>query len=297
MYAGAIIGAVTVLILGSLVKRMMELRAMPLLLWPVLLIAGAAPAMVTYDVLHPRPVLDVEGAPLASQFATAEGETLVFEVPEEGAYSVMVTAHLSEYDPDELAGEKTSYALGISGKGWKQSVDEVIKRDTAGSGPDVALTEGEGISQSGKRRGTVGENLQDRFELMGAGTTVIHLANWEPAEKGAAEKLEFQIFHAPPSKKALWGLAILMTLICFVLEIKNGCERVSNDVAFLMVWTVALRDGVTPLDDWQRIGSAMLPALLVGFLGVAGVSYVLTKYVNSRQAAREEAENGESKDE
>ena len=69
------------------------------------------------------------------------------------------------------------------------------------------------------------------------------------------------------------------------MEVYYGCDRISNDIAFLMVWAVALRDGVTPLDDWQRIGSAMLPALLVGFLGVAGVSYVLNKYVTSKDAA------------
>ena len=76
-----------------------------------------------------------------------------------------------------------------------------------------------------------------------------------------------------------------MTLLCFFMEVYYGCDRISNDIAFLMVWAVALRDGVTPLDDWQRIGSAMLPALLVGFLGVAGVSYVLNKYVTSKDAA------------
>jgi hypothetical protein len=298
MYAGAIIGGVTVLILGSLVKRMMELRALPLLLWPVLLVAGASPAMVAYDVLHPRPVVDAEGNILATQLASAEGDELTFEVPEAGEYSVMVTAHLREYDPDEPAGEKTSYALGIRGKGWKQSEDDVIRRDTAGSGPDVALTEGEGISQSGTRRGTFGEDLQDRFELRGSGLTIIDITNWDPAgeKKGAAEALEFQIFHAPPSREILWGLAGFMTLICFGLEIRCGCERVSHDVAFLMVWAVALRDGVTPLDDWQQIGSAMLPALLVGFLGVAGISYVLMKYVKFRPPATEDGENGESDD-
>jgi len=297
MYAGAIIGGVTVLILGSLVRRMMELRAMPLLLWPVLLVAGASPALVAYDVLHPRPVIDMDGNILAAQMATAERDEMTFEVPEAGDYSVMVTAHLREYDPDEPAGEKTSYALGIRGKGWKQSEDDVIRRDTAGSGPDVALTEGEGISQTGTRRGNFGEDLQDRFELRGSGITIIDITNWDPKdEKGAAEALEFQIYHAPPSREILWGLAGFMTLISFGLEIRNGCERVSHDVAFLMVWAVALRDGVTPLDDWQQIGSAMLPALLVGFLAVAGVSYVLAKYMNSRLPATEEGENGESED-
>ena len=60
MYAAGIIGGVVVLILGSLVKRLMELRATPWLLWPVILVAGAAPAYVTYDASS-RYVTDAEG--------------------------------------------------------------------------------------------------------------------------------------------------------------------------------------------------------------------------------------------
>jgi hypothetical protein len=132
---------------------------------------------------------------------------------------------------------------------------------------------------------------------MGRGPTTVSVANWEPKDgRGAAEKLEFQIYQAPPSRELLWGAAGFVTLLCFFLEIRNGCDRVSNDVAFLMVWAVALRDGVTPLDDWQQIGKAMLPALLVGFLAVAGISYVLTKVANSRAAAKEEGGDGESSD-
>lgn len=447
MYAAGIIGGVVVLILGSLVKRLMELRATPWLLWPVILVAGAAPAYVTYDVLHPRYVTDAEGRemvqiveatefdyaafgqamrtsddvgpkadrkqfpvqvlptaleaepqapahpdqdaslvqPAESDFSSeaeftaataqyesersqkmteyraavkefqeakgvwdakkanydkrngqyqtfksameafqalsddevgrqiidtqyggldsadmevvkpyltpAEGKSLSFAIPETGEYSIMVTALLGEYDPDDPASEKTSYALEIggtdaSGVAWSQNHDGVIRRDTAGSGPDVALTEGEGISETGTRRGNFGEDLQDRYELTGNGETTIKIANWDPTDgQGAAEALEFRVVQAPPSRTVMWGLACFMTLLCFFMEVYYGCDRISNDIAFLMVWAVALRDGVTPLDDWQRIGSAMLPALLVGFLGVAGVSYVLNKYVTSKDAA------------
>ena len=105
MYAAAIIGGVTVLILSSLIKRMLELRATPLLLWFVLLIAGATPAVVAWDVLHPRPALDAAGEPIPAQVATQEGDILVFEVPDDGDYSLMVTAILREYDPDDLLSE------------------------------------------------------------------------------------------------------------------------------------------------------------------------------------------------
>ena len=67
MYAAGIIGGVVVLILASLLKRMLELRATPLILWPVLLVAGVAPAWVTYDVLHPRAVTDSDGNPIVAQ--------------------------------------------------------------------------------------------------------------------------------------------------------------------------------------------------------------------------------------
>ena len=231
--------------------------------------------------------------------APAEGTTLRFDVPEDGEYSVMVTAILQEYDPDNPAGESTSYALEINGVDsagtkWSQNIDGKFRRKTAGSGPDVALTEGEGVTESGSRKGTFGEDLQDRIELAGAGKTAIRIAYWEPPnEEGAAKMLEFELVHAPPSRNLMWGAAIFVTLTCFFMEIRYGCERISSDIAFLMVWAIALRDGVTPLDDWQRVGAAMLPALLVGFLGVAAVSYVLTKYFSSRESSEEETEDGE----
>jgi hypothetical protein len=56
-----------------------------------------------------------------------------------------------------------------------------------------------------------------------------------------------------------------------------------------------LRDGVTPLDDWQQVGKAMLPALLVGFLAVAGLSYVLMKFMpgpGSDDSKKKERETG-----
>ena len=145
----------------------------------------------------------------------AEGKSLSFAIPETGEYSIMVTALLGEYDPDDPASEKTSYALEIggtdaSGVAWSQNHDGVIRRDTAGSGPDVALTEGEGFSETGTRRGPCGEDLEDRYELTGNGETTIKIANWDPTDgQGAAEALEFRVVQAPPSRTVMWGLACL----------------------------------------------------------------------------------------
>ena len=63
----------------------------------------------------------------------AEGKSLSFAIPETGEDSIMVTALLGEYDPDDPASEKTSYALEIggtdaSGMAWSQNHDGVIRR-------------------------------------------------------------------------------------------------------------------------------------------------------------------------
>ena len=285
MYIGVLIGVIIALIVGSLIKRMMELRATPFLLWPILLVTSAAPALVAYDVLNPRPAIDAEGAEISSVFVASEDDEVTLIVPDTGQYSVMATAHLAEYDEENPSSERTSYALSFQNSDWSLSVDDVIRRDTAGGGPDVVLTDGQGISESGTRRGTFGEQLQYRYELPGSGSMKVSVMNWEPETNGAAERLELQLFEAPPSKPMLWGLTCLVCFFCFILEIRNGCERLSNDVAFLLVWSVALRDGLTPLDSWQEVGSAALPALLIGFLGFGGISYVLMKMFGGRPSS------------
>ena len=56
----------------------MELRATPWLLWPVILVAGAAPAYVTYDVLHPRYVTDAEGREMVQIVEATEFDYAAF---------------------------------------------------------------------------------------------------------------------------------------------------------------------------------------------------------------------------
>ena len=54
-----------------------------------------------------------------------------------------------------------------------------------------------------------------------------------------------------------------------------------------------MRDGVTPLDDWQEVGLALVPAALTGWLAVAGLEYLVINYFHSRAQAAEAAELAE----
>jgi hypothetical protein len=49
------------------------------------------------------------------------------------------------------------------------------------------------------------------------------------------------------------------------------------------MYGVFLRDGVTPLDTYQGVGLAVLPAALVGLLAVGVAGQMATKYVQAKQ--------------
>ncbi len=282
MLAALVIAGVSLLTLGSLVKRLRDLNAMTPVLIPFMLLAAASPAYVAHAVLNPGAVVDT---------AEVSGidQKVELDVPE--GHSVMITAQLSELSEEELkepGAEKTVYYLNFQGDGWEDAADGTMQRESAGGGPDIDLNGGEGISESGRRRpGKWGEDIQDRADLKGAGKTTVTVTNWQGK---AVEKLVLEVVPAPPPAALTWGLVVLVTLVGLFYEVRDNAERAASDLAFLALWGVFLRDGVTPLDDFDQVAWALAPAALLGWGAVAAIAYGGVKFF----APKDEPEEAEA---
>jgi len=265
--------------LGFVVKRLRDFNALTIFVWPLMIAAALAPSYVAFNVLNP-------GAPLQTAEVTAEGDIVELHIPDN--HSVMVTAILTE-DTEEPGNDKTDYFLRLKGQGWEESYDEVIKRDSGSGGPDVDAMDDHRIEDaSGSRKGNLRENLQDRIDLKQYGDITVEVTNWSGS---AAASLRLEVVRGPPSDLALWIFTIVITVLALALGVRDNAERLASDLAFLALWAVFIRDKVTPLDDYPGVIWALVPAALIGWLGVAAIEYLVINYFHSRaQAIEKEAE-------
>lgn len=276
MISAAIIGAVVILTVGWQIKYLMERKAKPLLGALLLLIAGSIPGYVGWKTLQPAHMDPATGpyqAKVSQQITEAQ-----LDIPE--GHALLVTATLVDLEEDETDPQKlkTAYNLTVRGSNWEQSASGLIKRDSAGA-DDAVDVGGAGVRESGRKRsGRLGEDLQDRFEFRGSGAVKLDVTNWSGT---AAETLDLEIVEAPPPKSLLWGAVVLLSLIALVLEVRFGADQLAGNVAFLALWAVFLRDGVTPLDGWQEISKAVLPSALLGWGAIGGVAYLGVKAMTS----------------
>jgi hypothetical protein len=274
--SAAIIGAVVILTVGWQIKYLMERKAQPLVGALLLLIAGSIPAYVGWKTLQPAHMDPAAGpyqAKVSQQITEAQ-----LEIPE--GHALLVTATLVDLEEDETDPQKlkTAYNLKVRGSNWEQSASGLIKRDSAGA-DDAVDVGGAGVRESGRKRsGRLGEDLQDRFEFRGTGAVKLDVTNWSGT---AAETLDLEIVEAPPPKSLLWGAVVVLSLIALMLEVRFGADQLAGNVAFLALWAVFLRDGVTPLDGWQEISKAVLPSALLGWGAIGGVAYLGVKAMTS----------------
>lgn len=270
MNAALIVAAVVILTVGWQAKYLSDRGAGHPAMWPLFLIAGLVPAWVAVQVLNPVPADGVRAqAKVSGQIRSAQ-----LELPP--GYALMVTATLADVDEKDPANQKTAYAMRLRGDGWEDGATGVMKRDSAGADDGITVVDGASVQEGGKKRaGRLGEDLQDRFEPVGSGTVAVEVTNWSG---GAAETLDLEVVKAPPAKLLLWGLVVLVTLGGLFLEVRRGADQLAGNLAFLSLWAVFLRDGVTPLDSWQEVGKALLPAALFGWGGAGGLAYLLVKY-------------------
>lgn len=276
-----ILAGVIGLTLGFIVKRLQDFNAMSIWVWPLMFLAGAAPCLVAYTTLHPGAAVDVAEV-------AAEKDSVQMHVPPN--HSLMVTAVLTE-ESDEPGTDKTHYNLKVKGTGWEVSADGTMKRESASGGTKIDALGQQGIEEIGGKRGSkLGEDLQDRHDLKESGDVTVTVTNWQGL---AVEKLILEVVPSPPSDVLMWSYTVIITLLALVLGVRDNAERLASDLAFLCLWGVYMRDGVTPLDDWQEVGLALVPAALTGWLAVAGLEYLVINYFHSRAQAAEAAELAE----
>ena len=144
---------VILLVLLPAIHRMLDLVKIPLLAWPVMLMAGLMPSFMAYAVLNSGTVYDK---------AEVRGDDDKFEldIPTDGDYAVMITAMLGEEDEDRPT-DKTAFTIRYERGGDEFTIAETIRRKSGDDAIDVELEQGETVRERGKlRSGTIGEKLQ-----------------------------------------------------------------------------------------------------------------------------------------
>jgi hypothetical protein len=256
-------------------RRLLDAKQAPLVGWFGLLAAAALPCWMAYCVLVPGETVD--SAEVGGLHTTAS-----VQVPVD--HALLVTATLNE-DEDVADAGRTSYTLAVNGTDWHQTLTGTIRRKSAGGGPDVDLLDGDAIRESGRRRkGAWGEDLEERYDLEGTGTIQVEVTNWEGE---AAQALFLQVIPAPPKNGLLWSLAGILTIFGIWIEVRARADKFAGDLAFLALYGVFLRDGVTPSDDFQPVAMAILPAALLGWGVGGGLAWIFVR--SSRNQARAEA--------
>ncbi len=276
MLSALVIAVVIVAILGPTIKRLLDLKDPPLAAWPLMLLAAASPIVMGYIVLNP-------GQPYDQGDISALHDTITLEAP--AGSSLIVTAILAE-DPKGPQAGKTAYALALSGDGWAdKAIGEVRRKVEDDDSVDVDVLDGQQLTESGRKRlGKWGEDLQARFDLPGQGPVTIEVTN---IAGEAADGLSIQVVKSPPPPWLLWPLAIGLGIIALVVELRRGPTQLAGDVAFLSLYGVFLRDGVTPADSFQQIAFAAAPAAIVGWGIFASIGYLVDRR-RARQAKEED---------
>lgn len=276
MTSALVIAAVIIAILGPSLKRALDLPAFPWIAVPFALTAATMPCLMAWLVLNPSvPVAEADISPLARQ--------VVLEAP--AGHALLVTANLTEDAKGPKAG-KTAYALALSGEGWASKATGEVRRKSEGDddGADVDVLDGAQLSEAGRRRaGKWGEDLEERFDLKGAGKVEIELTNFDGE---AASGLHLKVIEAPPPAWLLWPVALLLGSVGLAIELKLGPTQLGGDIAFLALYAVFLRDGVTPADSFQKVAFAAFPAAVVGWGIFASIGYLVER--KRSKAAKEE---------
>ncbi len=269
-----VVGAVIVLILYSAIRRMLDMPRVPGFVWPVLLLAAAMPSYMAHAVLNPGEVYD-------KAEVRAFKDTFELEIPADTEYALMVTALLGPED-EEKQTDKTAYTMRYELGGEEHRVTGTIRRDSGSDELEVDVESGETVRENGRRRsGGIGEDLQDRFDIVGKGGKLKGtVTNWQGE---AAQVLFVEVVKAPPANSLLWMVGLGISLLAIIIEAKFGITEFAANVGLLTMYGVFLRDGVTPLDTYQGVGMAVLPAAIVGLLLIGSMGTVAGKFLGSKK--------------
>jgi hypothetical protein len=259
-----IIVGVVVAVMVTTGKRLMDQKGAPILAWLLLIAAAAMPVYIGRQTIEPGPSLN-------SDTVYGEKESIELRSPGPG-YALLATATLAEVVDEESKEnqDKTAYALTLSGGGWTQQVDGNFKRKSAKGGPEIDIQGGEGITDaSAKKGGKWGEDRQDRFDLAGDGVFNVTVTNWTGK---AAIAIDCAVIKAPMPTPYIWGGIVVLCLLAVFADVRFGTDRISGDIGLLTFFALFLRDGITPLDDYQQVVFAIAASALVGGVAVGGVA-------------------------
>ncbi len=265
-------GLLSVIVLSVVVSTLprQKREGAPLAPVAVGLGAGAAGSLVTaWICLFPGTVHDsVELAPKATE-----------RVEVGAGQALLVTASFPPLDRDPTADEETTaFAVRVAGDGWEQKLIDEVRR--SGAGEKRIGDGGSGVSDGGKRRGGIGEELQHRYRLVGEGSVLLEVTNWHGE---AAEHLLVEVIDAPPSEGPLALLAFGLLLLGAVCDGRYKTDRLSADLGFLGMLALFVADRVTPLGSWFHVIGTLVTALFVGGFGGMAAGAIGKKVFGSAQ--------------
>jgi hypothetical protein len=264
-WAPVVVAAVIGVVVVPAVLRLRNFSKLPIATWPSLVLATAAPIVMTWNLLMPPP-------PTMTVDMSGVGGKADLTVPPQ--HSVLVTGILSDADADAGAN-KTDYSIKFTGPDWFQQESGAVKRK-ADNSLDVDELGTEGIRGSTRTRGGSrwGEDLQERFDFEGSGDVKAELTLWNGK---AASAIELAIIPSPIPTVALVALAVVLTCVGLWIEVRNKVDRLGRDLGILTFYAVFLRHGTTPVDAFQGVLSAILPAFLIGEGIPGGIAWLLLR--------------------
>ena len=174
LLSSGVVAAIIVVIFFSTIRRMMDLQKIPFFMWPVLLMSAAMPSFMAYTVLNPGEIFD-------KAEVREQKDTFKLKIPADGEYALMVTALLAKEDEDKQT-DKTAYTLRLELGGEEHRATGTIRRDSGSNDVEVDVESGNSsVREFGRRRsGGLGEDLQDRFDIVGSGGTLEGtVTNWK----------------------------------------------------------------------------------------------------------------------
>ena len=273
-WAPVVVAVVIGVVVVPAVLRLRNFSKLPIATWPALVLATAAPIAMTWNLLMPPPAT-------MTVAMSGNGGKADLTVPPQ--HSVLVTGILS--DEDDASANKTDYSIKFTGPGWFQQESGAIRRK-ADNALDVDELGGEAVRGSTKTRGGSrwGEDLQERFDFEGSGDVKAELTLWNGK---AATAIELAVIPSPIPTVALVALAVVLTCAGLWIEVRHKVDRIARDLGILTFYAVFLRHGTTPVDAFQGVLSAILPAFLIGEGIPGGIAWLLLREPKGKRGKKD----------
>lgn len=283
-YAALLIYGLVAFVVIAGIKRMGDIRGLPAWVKLSPVVFAIPPIFVANLLLNP-------GAPAAEARLARLHEKVTLEIP--AGHDLIVRGVLG--DPDAITDNKKkaeagkmNYRISVNGQGWeKQATGEIRRKlDRDQQGPTQG---GAALKDTRSRAASLGEDLEQRFDLEGSGEAELEVAVWQGA---AAEAVIVEVVKGPPERIVFWVITGLAILVGLIAEVHYKAVQMAGDLAFLAALAVFLPDQLTPLSGFQEAGVAAFAAALFGWLFVAGLAYLAMKVQELRASKAEDEAPG-----